>query len=254
MQNKHIAHTIRELCKTKDITITTLLADCGLSKSFIYELEKRDKSPSCEKISKIADYLNVSVDYILGRTSIDVNNNSILLSYDNLSSEGKLNLQNYIEFLLYNEEKNKVDSGIAKNSSILEIASAPKEYKEFKVYDLQASAGLGKYFGEEPVYTLELLEVTPINYKADQVISIKGDSMQPTICDGSYVFIEEQPKIENGEVGIFILNDEVFCKRLILEDNKAVLRSDNNKYPDIVLAPSDVVITIGKVLLANKKY
>lgn len=68
MQNTHIATTIKQLCKNKNITISTLLNDCKLTKSFIYDLEKRATSPSCEKITKIADYLGCSVDYLLGRT------------------------------------------------------------------------------------------------------------------------------------------------------------------------------------------
>ena len=68
MQNTHIVTTIKTLCKQRCITISTLLTDCGLTKSFIYDLEKRATSPSCDKVSRIADYLDCSVDYLLGRT------------------------------------------------------------------------------------------------------------------------------------------------------------------------------------------
>lgn len=68
MQNEHITLTIKKLCKEKNISITMLLNNCQLTKSFIYDLEKRSASPSCEKITKIADYLDCSVDYLLGRT------------------------------------------------------------------------------------------------------------------------------------------------------------------------------------------
>lgn len=68
MQNIHTSMTIKSLCKAKGITISTLLNECGLSKSFIYDLEKRAASPSCDKMSRIADYLDCSVDYLLGRT------------------------------------------------------------------------------------------------------------------------------------------------------------------------------------------
>lgn len=70
MQNIHISTTIKNLCKANGISITSLLHDCKLTKSFIYDLEKRSASPSCEKITKIADYLGCSVDYLLGRTDI----------------------------------------------------------------------------------------------------------------------------------------------------------------------------------------
>lgn len=68
MQNSQIAYIIKKQCKSRGITISTLLTDCKLTKSFIYDLEKRSSSPSCDKISRIADYLDCSVDYLLGRT------------------------------------------------------------------------------------------------------------------------------------------------------------------------------------------
>ena len=68
MQNIHIATIIKELCKQNGISISLLLNECSLTKSFIYDLEKRSTSPSCEKITRIADYLDCSVDYLLGRT------------------------------------------------------------------------------------------------------------------------------------------------------------------------------------------
>ena len=68
MQNMHISTTIKSLCKKRGLTISTLLNECNLNKSFIYDLEKRSASPSCDKISRIADYLGCSVDYLLGRT------------------------------------------------------------------------------------------------------------------------------------------------------------------------------------------
>ena len=68
MQNQQIAKSIKLKCKEQGISISSLLTDCSISKSFIYELEKRDKSPSADKLIKIADYFGCSVDYLLGRT------------------------------------------------------------------------------------------------------------------------------------------------------------------------------------------
>ena len=68
MQNIQISTNIKTLCKSKGVTISMLLLNCNLTKSFIYDLEKRATSPSCDKMSRIADYLDCSVDYLLGRT------------------------------------------------------------------------------------------------------------------------------------------------------------------------------------------
>ena len=56
------------LCKKRNISITSLIENCNLSKGFIYEMEKRNKTPSVDKIETIANYLDCSVDYLLGRT------------------------------------------------------------------------------------------------------------------------------------------------------------------------------------------
>lgn len=68
MKNKQIAYNIKSLCKANKKTISQMLLDCDISKSLIYDMERRDKAPSCDKLSRIADYLGCSVDYLLGRT------------------------------------------------------------------------------------------------------------------------------------------------------------------------------------------
>ena len=70
MQNTQIAFKIKELCKSNSISVSLLLQECSISKSFIYDLEKRSTSPSCDKVCRIADYLDCSVDYLLGRTDV----------------------------------------------------------------------------------------------------------------------------------------------------------------------------------------
>ncbi|WP_074017361.1 helix-turn-helix domain-containing protein [Anaeromassilibacillus senegalensis] len=68
MNNATSATIIKKLCKDKSITMSVLLTDCNIRKSLIYDMEKRDKTPSAEVFEQIADYLDCSVDYLLGRT------------------------------------------------------------------------------------------------------------------------------------------------------------------------------------------
>lgn len=68
MQNIQIAEHIKIQCKTQNITIKELLLHCGINRNFMYDLEKKEKAPSVDKICKIADYLDCSVDYLLTRT------------------------------------------------------------------------------------------------------------------------------------------------------------------------------------------
>ena len=64
----NIANRIKELCKNKNIIIKEMLSDCGLSINTLSSMQSGGYYPRVEAICKIADYLDCSVDYLLGRT------------------------------------------------------------------------------------------------------------------------------------------------------------------------------------------
>lgn len=68
MDNAHSAALIKARCKERGISVSRLLTECGVRKGLIYDMERRDWTPSAEILEKVADYLDCSVDYILGRT------------------------------------------------------------------------------------------------------------------------------------------------------------------------------------------
>ena len=57
---------IKELAKKQGLSINSLEEKLGYSRNTIYNL--KNSKPSTERISEIADYFNVSTDYLLGRT------------------------------------------------------------------------------------------------------------------------------------------------------------------------------------------
>lgn len=63
-----LAERIDELLRERGISGSRMSADLGMSRSFMTELRKgRAKSVSAETAGRIADYLGVSVDYLLGK-------------------------------------------------------------------------------------------------------------------------------------------------------------------------------------------
>lgn len=66
----------------KQVTI-----DLGYSENYFYSL-KSGKQPSAEKLTEIADYFDVSVDYLLGREEketpkhVDLSENDTVFSFD----------------------------------------------------------------------------------------------------------------------------------------------------------------------------
>lgn len=93
---------LAQLRKEKHFTQRQLAKELGISNSSLalYETDKRQ--PDYEILTKIADYFDVSVDYLLGRTIVKKPVNTIAFhSIDDseLSDEGKEELRNYLEYL-----------------------------------------------------------------------------------------------------------------------------------------------------------
>lgn len=103
MNNIQLSNTIKALCKAKKITIKTLLESCQISRNFIYDLEKKGQIPSIDKLESIADYLDCSVDYLLGRkiteNSIPENLQELITVASTLSSDQLKELLQYVEFI-----------------------------------------------------------------------------------------------------------------------------------------------------------
>lgn len=57
---------VKKLCDGRKISINDLEKSLGYSKNTLYRL--KTQQPGADKIQLIADYFNVSTDYLLGRT------------------------------------------------------------------------------------------------------------------------------------------------------------------------------------------
>lgn len=56
--------TIKKLCKDNGVTVTGLEKELGISRGSLCKVNTN--KPSMEKVQKIADYFNVSVEYLMG--------------------------------------------------------------------------------------------------------------------------------------------------------------------------------------------
>lgn len=57
---------VKELCRKHGITIVQLEEKVGFGRNSMYSWKKN--KPSSDKLEEVADYFNVSTDYLLGRT------------------------------------------------------------------------------------------------------------------------------------------------------------------------------------------
>ncbi len=113
--------------------------------------------------------------------------------------------------------------------------------------DINASAGGGALNFEENYETV-YIDKKIIDKNLD-AINVIGDSMEPTIKDGSIIFIDRNDtNISNG--GIFVISTPagVFVKRVRIKSSGEIeLISDNKVYPPENLKTDEVKI-VGKVV------
>ena len=57
---------IKELAQKQGISLQKVAEDLGYSINYLYTL--KEKTPKSDRLQEIADYFNVSTDYLLGRT------------------------------------------------------------------------------------------------------------------------------------------------------------------------------------------
>ena len=103
------------LIEKEGITKNKLVLDLGISRNSFNDWERRGTIPSGETLVKIADYFDVSVDYLLGRkkpTGNELNFECMELVdlYGKLNENGKNKAVEYIKDL---SEQNKYNSGFS---------------------------------------------------------------------------------------------------------------------------------------------
>lgn len=117
--------------------------------------------------------------------------------------------------------------------------------RQIPLYDLPASAGTGVFLDSDAYTLIDVDENAPED--ANLAVRISGDSMMPLFTNGQTVYVRQQPEVKSGEIGIFVLNGEAYCKKLETEGG-ARLISLNPLYEPIVLSDGDSLKVVGKVI------
>lgn len=103
MNNQIILERIDAECAKKGIVRATALIESGAGRNFGSNL--RSSKPSVEKIQLLADYFDVSVDYLLGRDPKDApalsqKQRKVLELYESLSPEQQENFERLLDSVL----------------------------------------------------------------------------------------------------------------------------------------------------------
>ena len=90
-------------------------------------------------------------------------------------------------------------------------------------------------------------------------LKIKGDSMEPRICEGDVVIVRKQDDVESGDIAIVMVNgNDATIKRLLKYQDGIRLMPSNPTYDPIYFTNQEIlekpVKVIGKVIENRQKY
>lgn len=227
-----------ELRKSKNLTREVLAEQLGISKYTLRNYELSVNEPGSTLLIRVSDFFDVSIDYLMGMTdekekvlpyNLKTSEFEHIKKYRELDALGQEHVNNILEWesqriqMLADMQKQLADS------KIVEFEPAPRITYTLPYLRKMASAGRGEYlFDSLPTDTIDV-PACELSEKADFVIGVNGDSMEPTYYDGDMVYVEKSTEIFTGEIGIFITGNDCFIKEAGVDH----LISHNKKYPDI---------------------
>lgn len=177
-------------------------------------------------VCKILNITNIYNDFIGGYNAED--------PLAELNEEGKKKALDYIHLLIV--------SGEYKNVAPTAISS----FRKIKLFDMPVSAGLGTFLDSDDY---ELIKVgNEVPEKAMFGVRISGNSMEPRYLNQQIVWIQPTEELVDGEIGIFLLNGNAYCKKLQNNSKGQALISLNPEYAPIKVTESDQFHIFGRVL------
>ena len=164
---------------------------------------------------------------------------ALLWQYRGLSPMGRESVRSVVEALCsYRDE--------------LEVAQPEqREPRVIPLYRTPAAAGYASpVFGED----FDYISVTDeVPQAAEFAVRISGDSMVPFIADGSVVYVNRDP-LRAGDVGIFCVDGDMFCKQYYKDPAGIVYLFSLNRRradADVILTPSGSrsLVCFGRVIM-----
>ena len=231
---------LQELRKEKKFTQEEAANQFGVKLSTYQKYERDAISPPYDILIKIADFYNVSTDYLLGRTEIKaMAGGSPEEQLDVTAAEQEI-IRRYTEFpenvrLLLLET-------IRKLVGLPEAADVRPVIVFTRCHRMKASAGAGFDLDNADEWRDIRIYDCPEAQDADFAVEVDGRSMEPDYLDGEIVFIKLADEVPVGSVGLFIHDGKGYIK----ERGEKCLISRNPEYENICGECKTVGAVIGK--------
>lgn len=274
----------RKLCKSVGKSPSAVAVEAGISKGTVSTWKNLGRTPQTAQLKKLADYFEVSLDYLLDETddSYDWDRDPDARLANVYGPRWGAVLQSCGgDYSKAWQAWQEIDREQADEACKMRQAGALDKKKNALVVDDHEGADWKKRVGATPcnpaqvapllgtvraglpMYAVENIEgYIPIRQTDGAKyfwLNIRGDSMNAAgMNEGDQILVREQPEVENGEIAVVLVNgDEATVKCFRREGDLVILtpRSSNPAHqPQVYDLKKTPVQVLGRVVECRKVY
>ena len=211
---------LKNLRKAKGATQADVAEALGIKESAYSNYEKDLREPNAVVLKAMSKYFGVTIDYLL-----DCHTGFVA------SRSEQEHIKKYRTLDLYGQKAvtSVLDIEFERCTYIPEPNR--EELIEVSINYAPVSAGFGDELEDYEQWEKASVPLTPESRKADFILVVDGDSMEPKFHNGDYILVRKQPAVDIGQIGIFGVDGKGYVKKY----GGDKLISLNKKYPDIPL-------------------
>ncbi|MDG8565737.1 helix-turn-helix domain-containing protein [Streptococcus pneumoniae] len=236
--NKQImADNIKRLLSAKGLNPRQLAIALDFKYTTVNDWVNAKTYPRIDKIEMLANFFNVSKsDLVENKNAETPTTYPVQAIYDQLTPPRQEKALTYLKKQLL-EQKN--ENIVSENIISLD------DYRESKTLPVIGVVTAGNGITQDDNLNMEKCFYTdeiPDDY--DAIAYVVGNSMEPKIKNGDYLFIKNTPQVDYNTIGIFQVDGANYVKKL----RQGYLESLNPECADIQLDESNDIRTIGEVV------
>ena len=239
-----LAQNIKYYRKLSGLTQNELAKKLSVAPTAISAWEVGRNQPLMNNIEQMSAIFGIKKSLLLGEdfsSQADKPDSPIQSIYDQLEPPRQGKVLTYAERQL-NEQKNEEETKI---NEVSENIIRLDDYRQttYRRVTGVVSAGSGSMQDDDLDMEVSFYEdEIPDDY--DAIAYVVGNSMEPKIKNGDYLFIKNTPQIDYNTIGIFQVDGANYVKKL----RQGYLESLNPDYEDIHLDESNDIRIIGEVV------
>lgn len=250
--------TLSELKKKSKKTLKQISDESGVPLGTLNKLfAGQTKDPKLDTVRSVVHALGYTLDDLDGKReeikkALPYSDEAMKLAadYDDLDGHGKRVVR-----VVADEEKARCKEERAAKEAKAKILHTQKAEMETaeeidpsislpQPYSQVAAAEGSGAFLLDDGFEMVTVEMNQFTKRADVILKVIGRSMEPEVLDGDRILVREQPSVNVGEIGVFIIDGEGFLK----EYAKDRLISLNPDVEDVFIRDFQSVECYGKFI------